>query len=571
MDLHFKFSPPVQLLFHEQAKSIVALQELQSEVNSLLEFKNILLETYPNLQSKVNKRPSSNIVVNNPINRIKSVNEKNLHLVQENCESNKEISSEFIINNELTQSWNYDGVRKSSAISKDTKVSECCPIHFHNNVSDSGFGNSHDLKDSTSMNLLLQNISAHGQQIFHDERISSDQHFLVDEVIDDELFLLLDVIHKKTVKMTNMQDARVCMDQLSELNKCEKIHQQEYKANINHHDLTSLQSHYLSKSNGLVSNPSESIKNKILSSNHASVDVCNQASKKKKTLCQLQDQYSVNKCNSGDLSNYVMNEIQSHCNNYAKVPSKMSSCKKEERKKVNDIIHSVQIRTSSSSVDQSNKPSSINDNSINIEIKRVPSCNSRKKMNRENSIKIDYCSSSNEMLTSAAECSKSSSPKCSFEKLKKQSLPESCCKKLPFHINGINTFSESSHTRKLSELSMSKIGKTDKLELGDICSLPAIVLISDNKFLAQSSLKKSNLSTKITREKIRKVLKINNVIELQRQLLTTVMEKEVYKTHLEKLCDIWAKKLKEFELQNESLQTSLSNLKLENECLRSQV
>ncbi|CAB4057570.1 unnamed protein product [Lepeophtheirus salmonis] len=339
MDLHFKFSPPVQLLFHEQAKSIVALQELQSEVNSLLEFKNILLETYPNLQSKVNKRPSSNIVVNNPINRIKSVNEKNLHLVQENCESNKEISSEFIINNELTQSWNYDGVRKSSAISKDTKVSECCPIHFHNNVSDSGF----------------------------------------DEVIDDELFLLLDVIHKKTVKMTNMQDARVCMDQLSELNKCEKIHQQEYKANINHHDLTSLQSHYLSKSNGLVSNPSESIKNKNI-------------------------------------------------------------------------------------------------------------CRSKKKMNRENSIKIDYCSSSNEMLTSAAECSKSSSP-----------------------------------------------------------------------------------NTKITREKIRKVLKINNVIELQRQLLTTVMEKEVYKTHLEKLCDIWAKKLKEFELQNESLQTSLSNLKLENECLRSQV
>nr|XP_040582445.1 uncharacterized protein LOC121130856 [Lepeophtheirus salmonis] len=118
---------------------------------------------------------------------------------------------------------------------------------------------------------------------------------------------------------------------------------------------------------------------------------------------------------------------------------------------------------------------------------------------------------------------------------------------------------------------MSKIGKTDKLELGDICSLPAIVLISDNKFFGTIFIKKSNLSTKITREKIRKVLKINNVIELQRQLLTTVMEKEVYKTHLKKLCDIWAKKLKEFELQNESLQTSLSNLKLENECLRSQV
>jgi hypothetical protein len=45
-------SIPVRQLYHEQAKSIVAIQELQNEVSSLLEFKNALLETFPHLHNR---------------------------------------------------------------------------------------------------------------------------------------------------------------------------------------------------------------------------------------------------------------------------------------------------------------------------------------------------------------------------------------------------------------------------------------------------------------------------------------------------------------------------------------
>ncbi|VVC94245.1 unnamed protein product [Leptidea sinapis] len=48
-------SPPGQFnyLISEQAKSLVALQELQNEVGALLEFRDLVIETFPNLRSKM--------------------------------------------------------------------------------------------------------------------------------------------------------------------------------------------------------------------------------------------------------------------------------------------------------------------------------------------------------------------------------------------------------------------------------------------------------------------------------------------------------------------------------------
>ncbi|KAL4713343.1 hypothetical protein ACJJTC_006811 [Scirpophaga incertulas] len=44
---------PFQYLISEQAKSLVALQELQNEVGALLEFRDLVIETFPNLRSKM--------------------------------------------------------------------------------------------------------------------------------------------------------------------------------------------------------------------------------------------------------------------------------------------------------------------------------------------------------------------------------------------------------------------------------------------------------------------------------------------------------------------------------------
>lgn len=44
---------PFHLLISEQAKSLVALQELQNEVGALLEFRDLVMETFPNLRTKL--------------------------------------------------------------------------------------------------------------------------------------------------------------------------------------------------------------------------------------------------------------------------------------------------------------------------------------------------------------------------------------------------------------------------------------------------------------------------------------------------------------------------------------
>lgn len=63
---------PFHYLINEQAKSLVALQELQHEVGALLEFRDLVIETFPNLRTKlVSSNPatmtSSHHVSNIPV------------------------------------------------------------------------------------------------------------------------------------------------------------------------------------------------------------------------------------------------------------------------------------------------------------------------------------------------------------------------------------------------------------------------------------------------------------------------------------------------------------------------
>lgn len=50
---------PFHYLISEQAKSLVALQELQNEVGALLEFRDVVIETFPNLRTKLASSPST--------------------------------------------------------------------------------------------------------------------------------------------------------------------------------------------------------------------------------------------------------------------------------------------------------------------------------------------------------------------------------------------------------------------------------------------------------------------------------------------------------------------------------
>ena len=90
-----------------------------------------------------------------------------------------------------------------------------------------------------------------------------------------------------------------------------------------------------------------------------------------------------------------------------------------------------------------------------------------------------------------------------------------------------------------SELNVSRIGVTEKLRVDPLLTLDGIASmppeVAGNRKLSTSTLAICSsgsgsgvgMPVKPNREKIRAVLKMSNVIELQRQLLTTVMENEV--------------------------------------------
>jgi hypothetical protein len=111
-----------------------------------------------------------------------------------------------------------------------------------------------------------------------------------------------------------------------------------------------------------------------------------------------------------------------------------------------------------------------------------------------------------------------------------------------------------------SELNMTRIGTSEKVKvletLEGVTSLPVELTRGIRG------------QVKPDRDKIRTILGMNNVIELQRHLLTTVMENEVYKTQLERVSDGWHLKMSSFERLNSSLRSSLSELQVENNDLK---
>jgi len=112
-----------------------------------------------------------------------------------------------------------------------------------------------------------------------------------------------------------------------------------------------------------------------------------------------------------------------------------------------------------------------------------------------------------------------------------------------------------------SEQVLTKIGRLEKVKL-DAMSQSVLSMPAE---LARGFKVKPN------RERIRQILGTSSVIELQRQLLTTVMENEVYKSQISRVTDGWNGKIDDFERINHGLQSSLSQLRDENELLRLQV
>ncbi|XP_015590124.1 actin cytoskeleton-regulatory complex protein PAN1 isoform X2 [Cephus cinctus] len=169
---------PFQYLISEQAKSLVALQELQNEVGALLEFRDLVIETFPNLRHKMAASASASASVSASVMASSQSSHIPLPL---SSPSSRRISE-----------WEPGKVRRR--VPREAEPSSSLPRSRSNShsggnknsatVQDSGFSTETSSKDSASTAI---------------PRPPSPRPVL-DEA-EDELWNLLDVIHRKGIRL----------------------------------------------------------------------------------------------------------------------------------------------------------------------------------------------------------------------------------------------------------------------------------------------------------------------------------------------------------------------------------
>lgn len=187
---------PFHYLISEQAKSLVALQELQNEVGALLEFRDLVIETFPNLRHKMAATASAGASV------ISSTCTQSSHIPLPLSSPSSRRISEWEpgkIRRRATRENSGGGGSggsgsggggESSSSSLPRSRSNSHSGGTKNNcsatVQDSGFSTETSSKDSASTAIA--------------PRASSPRPNALDEA-EDELWNLLDVIHRKGIRL----------------------------------------------------------------------------------------------------------------------------------------------------------------------------------------------------------------------------------------------------------------------------------------------------------------------------------------------------------------------------------
>ncbi|KRT85761.1 hypothetical protein AMK59_251, partial [Oryctes borbonicus] len=154
---------PFHYLISEQAKSLVALQELQHEVGALLEFRDLVIETFPNLRSKMAASSSPTTMTTHSSSNIPVA-------VRRDWEPGIRVRRK--LNN------------KDDSRAKKTEST----------IQDSGFSTETSSKETHSASSTAMTTSAPSGPAEVDEA-------------EDELWNLLDVIHRKGTRLKNEVEA----------------------------------------------------------------------------------------------------------------------------------------------------------------------------------------------------------------------------------------------------------------------------------------------------------------------------------------------------------------------------
>jgi len=187
---------PFHYLISEQAKSLVALQELQNEVGALLEFRDLVIETFPNLRHKMAATASAGASV------MSSTCTQSSHIPLPLSSPSSRRISEWepgkIRRRATRESSGGGGSGGSGSGGGGESSSSSLPRSRSNShsggtknncsatVQDSGFSTETSSKDSASTAIA--------------PRASSPRPNALDEA-EDELWNLLDVIHRKGIRL----------------------------------------------------------------------------------------------------------------------------------------------------------------------------------------------------------------------------------------------------------------------------------------------------------------------------------------------------------------------------------
>ncbi|XP_014296734.1 bromodomain-containing protein DDB_G0270170 [Microplitis demolitor] len=175
---------PFHYLISEQAKSLVALQELQNEVGALLEFRDLVIETFPNLRHKMAASATASVAAS----VISSTPNSSHNALPLSSPSSRRIAE-----------WEPGKVRRriASAPRESETPATSLPRSRSNShsggsknsatVQDSGFSTETSSKDSASTAIPII-------------RPTSPTKPVLDEA-EDELWNLLDVIHRKGIRL----------------------------------------------------------------------------------------------------------------------------------------------------------------------------------------------------------------------------------------------------------------------------------------------------------------------------------------------------------------------------------
>ena len=170
---------PFHYLISEQAKSLVALQELQNEVGALLEFRDLVIETFPNLRHKMATSASASAVAS-----VMSLSQNSSHIPLPLSSPSSRRITEWEPGKVRRRVPAREGESSASSLPRSRSNSHSGGSKNSATVQDSGFSTETSSKDSASTAI---------------PRPTSPRPVL-DEA-EDELWNLLDVIHRKGIRL----------------------------------------------------------------------------------------------------------------------------------------------------------------------------------------------------------------------------------------------------------------------------------------------------------------------------------------------------------------------------------